>query len=94
MYGRESTVKRLLSAGANVEAIDKQGANALLLALSNNHLKTANFLIEYGITINTADQKKYNPLMAAVSQGSFELTKSLLEKGAVVNLRILLKKPH
>ena len=48
MYGREPTVKRLLAAGANVEAIDKQGANALLLALSNNHLKTATFLIEYG----------------------------------------------
>ena len=37
MYGREETVKWLLSAGVDVDAVDKQGANALLLALNNNH---------------------------------------------------------
>jgi len=39
MYGLESTVQKLLSAGADLAAVDKQGENALLLALSNNHLK-------------------------------------------------------
>ena len=74
MYGREETVKWLLSAGVNVDAVDKQGANALLLALNNNHLKTALLLIQEDISVNTPDQNKRTPLMAAASQGSFELT--------------------
>ncbi len=92
MYGRESTVKKLLSSGANLAVIDSYGANALMLALNNNHLKISNLLIKAGISIDTPDKKNRTPLMIAVSVGSLDLTRFLINKGADVNARNINKK--
>ena len=87
MYGLESTVQKLLSLGADLTKVDKQGENALLLALSNKHFKTASLLIKSGISTNTQDLKKRTPIMEASAQGSLELTRLLIKKGVDVNAR-------
>ena len=95
MYGRETIVQKLLSSGVNLDIVDKQGANALNLALINKHLETAFLLIKAGISVHTPDKKNRTPLMLAVSQGSLELTKLLIDKGfsSELNDRIFFRSP-
>ena len=45
----------LVKAGATLEQVDANGITPLLMAITNNHIDVARFLIEQGAQINVSD---------------------------------------
>jgi uncharacterized protein len=63
----------LLAAGANVNEVDKNDISPLFMAISNNHIAMARFLIEKGADINAKDWYGRTPLFAAVEIRNVDL---------------------
>ncbi len=86
--GDQTKVKNLLSNGAEVNAKDKNGVTALLLASQNGHREVVEILLAKGAEVN-AKEKKYGftPLMLAAQNGHRGVVEVLLGKGAEVNVR-------
>lgn len=79
--GNNPAVRELITAGADLTAKDSDGNNALLLAVMNRHMKTANIIIEAGGENLTC---KDEALIKAVSaqKPSQKLIERLLDWGA------------
>lgn len=82
-------VKKFLELGADINAVNHNGASALILAAFNGHVKLCDYLIEQGIDINRTDQGGFTALMVAceAAKASADLVKTLVDKGADVNAR-------
>ena len=96
-----ATVKKLIAAGENLDAVSKSGAEnsdyaarsltdrynatALHIALSSQHTEIAKLLIESGANITLENAAGNHPLYLAAYD--YELTKMLLDKGALVDQR-------
>jgi formylglycine-generating enzyme required for sulfatase activity len=80
--GNAEVVKRLLSAGANVNVRDPDGWTPLLRAAVGGHLAVAKIFIEAGADVNAANPDGNTPLMGAALAGNKELVQLLLQKGA------------
>ena len=79
--GNIPAVRELITAGADLSARDSDGNTALMLAVMNRHVKTANVIIEYaGDSINHKDEKLIKAVSAA--KPSQKLIEKLLEWGA------------
>ncbi len=76
-------VKRLVEAGARVNAKDRFGVTAVEAAAGSGSLEVVDYLIECGADFDSGDIE--TPIFEAVKYGYLELTKLLLEKGANVN---------
>ena len=98
--GHLESVKLLVEAGADINALAADGKNALGLALFNGGYAIADYLIEAGIDINQADAQRFTPLFWAVDRRNMEtapnfpwvitedplpLIKKLLDRGANPN---------
>jgi ankyrin repeat protein len=80
-FGSTDAVKLLLSAGANVNARNQFGSNALIYG-ANNYEK-ARLLVEKGADVNVKTKSGRTPLMIAAScNGCSPIVKMLLDKGA------------
>ena len=64
--GQTETVKALLDAKADINAVDSDGNNALTLAVLNNHYDLTEMLIERGADVNIAAKNGRTPLYSAV----------------------------
>ncbi|MFC7441139.1 ankyrin repeat domain-containing protein [Laceyella putida] len=60
--GELDQVRRLIEAGANVNAADEQGYTALHVAVSKESLPMVRLLVEAGADVNAADHKGNTPL--------------------------------
>jgi ankyrin repeat protein len=70
--GRLESVKVLVEAGADVNAIAADGKNALGVALFNGAYAIADYLVDAGIDVNQADAERFTPLFWAVDRRSME----------------------
>ena len=77
-------VQRLLEAGADVNAIDKNGCTFLHLAAENGYTQVVQVLLKKGAKIDAADKTGYQALHYAALNGHIEAMELLLEKGAII----------
>jgi uncharacterized protein len=101
--GRLEEAKLLVAAGADVRLADPNEISPLLMAILNNHLHVATFLLDHGAEVNTSDFWGRTPLWAAVDVRNmdldhgvdkgvdrapiFDFIKLLIDQGANVNAR-------
>jgi uncharacterized protein len=71
--GHVDAVRLLLDAGAEVNAVDRNGITPLLMAIGNNRIPTARLLIERGADIHVTDWYGRTPLFAAVEMRNVDL---------------------
>jgi ankyrin repeat protein len=64
--GRFDEARLLVAAGADVNQPEANGISPLLMAILNNHLELAKFLLDHRADLNTADFWGRAPLWAAV----------------------------
>jgi uncharacterized protein len=98
--GDLESARLLVAAGAEVNATDGDGKNALSLAVFNGGYDVASFLIDKHVDVNNADAQRFTPLFWAVDRRNMEtapnfpwvvtadplpLVKKLLDAGADVN---------
>ncbi len=86
-YGNLETVKYLILNGADIEATDKLGETALMLAARTGHLELVRHLIDNGANINHRDNRDRTVLMYAVSNVHLEIVQYLVGKGADMNAK-------
>ena len=65
-------VKKLLAAGARIDARDQRGRSALLAATQRNRIDTARFLIQEGADVNAKDFIQDTPYLYAAAEGRIE----------------------
>ncbi len=80
--GQGAIVRTLIAAGAQRDARNADGNNALWLACVGNHLDVVDMLIDSGIDINNRNDNGATPLMYASSSGKVAIVERLLAKGA------------
>ncbi|OBI68253.1 hypothetical protein A5664_11520 [Mycolicibacterium fortuitum] len=86
-----ANVSRLLSEGADVNAVDSQGFTPLLFAAASDSVDVVQLLLDAGADIESADVKGETPLYKAVrnrTRGAVPITKLLLERGANPNAHL------
>ena len=93
--GRTGVVALLLGNGARIDDPEANGVSPLLLAIMNDHAKTARYLIEHGANINAEDWYGRTPLWAAVDIRNVELdgelnTQVADREGALDVIKLLL----
>ena len=83
--GDGDEVKRLIEAGADVNAQSKKGVTALMLASLMGHPEVAKLLIEAGADVNEKEKLGVTALMLTSGQGHPDVAKLLIKAGADVN---------
>lgn len=76
-------MKRLLEAGADVNARTEQIASPLQVASSNGHEAVVKLLLDYGADIDAQNAQNANALQLASSSGHEAVVKLLLDHEAV-----------
>lgn len=76
----------LIDHGAKIDAVNSDGANALMLATIGARLPVVRFLLGKGLDVNAKSNLNTNALFGAVASGNVELVELLLSKGIEVNL--------
>jgi ankyrin repeat protein len=85
--GDEAMMAVLVSARADLEAMDQQGTTPLLAACAAGQLALAQMLIENGADISMKSQQGTTPLLAACAAGQLALAQMLIENGADVFIK-------
>ena len=75
-------IKELLKKGADLEAKDKDGLTALMVAVYNGRLEVVKYLAECGADLEAKDEEGYTALMTASEYGQLDVVKCLVELGA------------
>ncbi|KAH9493021.1 hypothetical protein Btru_022951 [Bulinus truncatus] len=82
----ERTITFLLESGADPNNVDKDGKTALHYAVSSNHSKNVETLLNFTANVNKQCHLGMTCLHVASKKGSIEIVKILLEHGADVNM--------
>ncbi len=82
--GKLDEVKRLIEAGAAVNASNNDGETPLHEAAYRGHEAVARLLLEKGAAVNAATKDGVTPLHRAAAEGREAVARLLLEKGAAV----------
>jgi ankyrin repeat protein len=86
--GNADVVRRLLTAGADVEAQDADGQTALMIAARSSVIEVARLLLENGADANARERwREQTPLMWAAAQSRPAMVDLLLAHGADVTAR-------
>ena len=80
--GQGAIVRMLLAAGAQKDARNADGNNALWLACVGTHLDIVDMLIDSGIDVDNRNDNGATPLMYASSSGKAAFVARLLARGA------------
>ena len=79
-----ATLKELLSAGADVDALDRDGRSPLFQAITQGNAAIVNELLQAGTNVNLQDHEKRTPLHFTAIHFRPALAKTLLLAGAQV----------
>jgi ankyrin repeat protein len=82
---KTDSVEVLLERGAKIDANDKGGWTALMLAAFYGHADTVEVLLKHGAEIETKDKKGWTALMLAVFDLHTDTVEALLKHGADIN---------
>lgn len=85
ILGDNAMVETALRAGANLQAVNAFGENALHLAAKNHHFSITEQLLLYGIDIGTASKEGQTPLHYAAMYNDLPITQLLLMYNPDVN---------
>ena len=80
--GNYKDVKRLLEAGANMEATNNYGATALIGAAQSGYENIVKLLLEAGANMEATNAYGYTALIGAAVNGEADIVKLLLDAGA------------
>jgi uncharacterized protein len=80
--GDVAALRRLLDAGARIDARDAGGRTALLVATHANQVEAARWLIAQGANVNAKDAIQDSPFLYAGAEGRLEILKLTLAAGA------------
>ncbi len=80
-------VKKLLSAGAEINDRNLNGGTALMYSAIRGNLETVILLLDHGAEVNAAAKLGWTALMVAAAKGHAEVTSILIDHGAEVNTR-------
>lgn len=91
--GDTEEVRRLIAAGADLNALDAEGNAALHLAANNGHLDVVRALLDGGADANAKDAQGWTPIFKAAYNhemdcGFAPVAQALVDAGADVNHRI------
>eukprot|EP00050_Salpingoeca_kvevrii_P004321 m.251501 g.251501 ORF g.251501 m.251501 type:complete len:172 (-) comp10975_c0_seq15:543-1058(-) len=84
-YTQTSTIKLLLSRGADVNCKDVEGFTPLLNAVRCSDQGTAEMLIAHGADVNCGNNCGFTPLHSAVKRNCTSTAEMLLAHGADIN---------
>ena len=87
--GDRGIVRSLLKAGADLNARNADGNNALWLACVGSQLDIVDMLVDAGIDIDNRNDNGATPLMYAASSGKAGVVERLLARGADVTAETL-----
>ncbi|MGC2423670.1 MAG: ankyrin repeat domain-containing protein [Nitrospirota bacterium] len=87
IYGDVEAVKSCLAKGADVNAKDKAGGTALMVAINNNHADVVRLLVDKGADVNAKDKDGWTALMVASYKSHPDFVRLLIDKGADVNAK-------
>ena len=85
--GDVSAVRAQLEAGTDVDARDRYGQTALMLASTRGHLEVVRALIGAGAALDTTAKYGLSAVMLAAVNGHAETARSLAAAGADLALR-------
>lgn len=80
-----SSVKKIIASGGNVNAINKSGMTALIVASEKGNIEIVRELINAGANVNGANSVGWTALMGASFEGNAEVVKELINSGANIN---------
>ncbi len=80
--GNLTAVNAVLSSSFDVDARDRSGRTALMLAILNGHADVVDALLAHGAGVNAVDSSGVRPLQMARTKGNEEIIDSLLRAGA------------
>ncbi len=85
--GDVSAVSALLRSGGNVDARDRHGQTALMLAAHRGHLGLVELLIDLGADLDVTAKYGLSALMLAVVAGHEKVAEKLIAAGADRSIR-------
>jgi hypothetical protein len=80
--GAMNSLKLLISKGANVNAVDREGSTPLMYAVRGDQIGAAKLLLSSGAHIGAKDRQGRTALHFAALRGSAAMTKFLIARGA------------
>lgn len=84
--GETDNVLKLLKNGAEINATDRHGKTAVMVATYNNKVDTVKALIQKAANINIRDNNSDNVLLYAGAEGLLEIVKLAIDAGADTTL--------
>jgi uncharacterized protein len=85
--GDVSGVESELTAGADVDSIDRHGQTALMLAAHNGHLVLVECLVRHGANLDVRAKFGLSALMLAIVAGHEAVARTLVHAGADLTIR-------
>ena len=85
--GEVETVRELLRAGADVNARDRHGQTALMLAAHRGYRDMVEILVEGGADLNVTAKYNLSALMLAITAGHVEVARVLARAGADLRIK-------
>lgn len=86
-HGDVEAARQLLDAGVDIDARDRHGQTALMLAAKRGHLALVELLIEKRADLNVTAKYRLSALMLAVVAGHTEIARRLVRAGADLSIR-------
>lgn len=84
--GHQSTVRLLITEGANLRQIEESGISLLVQSIQNNWTDVAELAIASGADVQYSPEYGDTALIAALRTNNLKITRMLLERGAQIDL--------